>query len=100
MTEERWKALVALARNPEAEIHFRFQAYEELLKAMDWAYEYSDNHRVWSREIDHLIDIREIRADLYDQDPEDQGKEKKRAFEMYDKYCPWEKGLYGWKVTK
>ena len=95
MTEERWKALVRLARNSKEEIQSRFQAYEELLKDMDWAYEYSDDHEAWSKGVDHLIDINEIRGDLYNQDPEDKNREEKRAIEMYDKYCPWGKGLYG-----
>ncbi len=84
MTEEwidkKWADIVALARNPDTNIESRFRAYETLLRGMNWG------ESMLSADISRLLDLREIRADLYGLDQAD----KQRSVKMYEQYCPYE----------
>ena len=79
MAEERmsWENLVVLARNPDADTESRFRAYETLLQAMDW--------RNVRNDVLRLLDLREIRADLYGLHPAD----RERSVKLYERYCPY-----------
>ena len=76
---QKWADIVALARNPDTNIESRFRAYEKLLGAMDWG------GNILSTDISRLLDLREIRADLYGLDQSD----KQRSVRMYEQYCPY-----------
>jgi len=77
---QKWSDIVSLARDPDADTESRFRAYEALLEAMDWGED------ILSTDISRLLDLREIRADLYGLDQSD----KQRSVRMYEQYCPYE----------
>ena len=56
------------------------QEFYDLLKAHDWTYEYSDDHRHWTRGCDEDNMIRHI-LDGNSRDPQFRG--------LYDQYRSW-----------
>jgi len=62
------------------------EAYTNMLKCHDWYYDYSDDHRYWSKGRNERDDITWAQKKLTERgfDPEP----------LYNQYCPWKKGEY------
>lgn len=60
------------------------EAYTDMLKNHDWYYEYSDDHRYWSKGRNERDNILWAQKKLSERgfDPEP----------LYNQYCPWKKG--------
>ena len=53
----------------------------KMLETHDWYYDYSDDHRYWTRGRDEARDIRALRESL--------NARGVNTDELYAKYCPW-----------
>lgn len=69
------------AYGEEKVMHPDMVQFERLLKAHDWYFEYSDDHRVWQRGRDERDEIRRQRDILCGLGMDE------IANKMYDKYC-------------
>jgi hypothetical protein len=60
------------------------EAYTHMLKCHDWYYDYSDDHRYWSKGRNERDDITWAQKKLTE-----------RGFDptpLYNQYCPWKRG--------
>lgn len=65
-------------------IESAFASLEQHMKVHDWYYDYSDDHRVWTRGHNERSQINRLSMDLRE-------KDKARVEALYDTYSPFRK---------
>lgn len=70
-----------MSKTYERLVQQEWDRYENALKTMDWYYEMSDDHGVWSKGRERMSEICQMRERM-------SGLDEDKALAMWNKHCP------------